>query len=49
MDKFAPTVNKSYFGFPLKPGQSKVKPFVASLSNHDRLNRPPIDKLRPNG
>jgi hypothetical protein len=25
----------------LKAEQSEVKPFVASLSNHERLNRPP--------
>jgi len=36
-------------GYPLKTGQIKVKPFVVSLSNHERLNRPPFDKLRANG
>jgi hypothetical protein len=36
-------------GYPLKAGQYKVKPFVVSLSNHERLNRPPFDKLRANG
>jgi len=37
------------FGYPLKQGQLEVKPFVVSLSNHERLNRPPFDKLRANG
>ena len=36
-------------GYQLKAGQFKVKPFVVSLSNHERLNRPPFDKLRANG
>jgi len=44
-------------GYPLKAVQNKVKPFVVSLSNHERLNRPPFDKallsaaegLRANG
>ncbi len=41
-------------GFPLKAGQLKVKPFVVSPelvegSNHERLNRPPFDKLMANG
>jgi hypothetical protein len=31
-------------GYQLKPEQSEVKPFVVSLSNHDRLNRPSFDK-----
>jgi len=45
--------------YQLKQRQSKVEvePFVVSLSNHDRLNRPPFDKallstdegLRANG
>ncbi len=30
--------------YPLKAGQIKVKPFVVSLSNHERLNRPPCHK-----
>ncbi|SJM94325.1 conserved hypothetical protein [Crenothrix polyspora] len=34
---------------PTKAGQFQVKPFVVSLSNHDRLNRPPFDRLRANG
>ena len=25
------------------------KPFVVSLSNHERLNHPPFDKFRANG
>jgi hypothetical protein len=36
-------------GYQLKTEQIKVKPFVVSLSNHERLNRPPFDKLRANG
>jgi hypothetical protein len=44
-------------GYPFKAGQIKVKPFVVSLSNHERLNRPPFDNallssvegLRANG
>jgi hypothetical protein len=32
------------FGYPLKARQNKVKPFVVSLSNHERLNRSPFDK-----
>ena len=34
-----------FYGYPLKAGQFKVKPFVVSLSNHER----PFDKLRANG
>ncbi|MFZ4698560.1 MAG: hypothetical protein ACOYMG_00780 [Candidatus Methylumidiphilus sp.] len=34
-------------GYQLKAGQ--VKPFVVSLSNHERLTRSPFDKLRANG
>ncbi|MCX7108966.1 MAG: hypothetical protein NTX45_02320 [Proteobacteria bacterium] len=30
-------------GYPLKAGL--VKPFVVSLSNHERLTRSPFDKL----
>jgi len=37
------------FGYPLKAGQFQVKPFVVSVSNHDRLNRPPFGTLRANG
>ena len=36
-------------GYQFKAEQSEVKPFVVSLSNHERLNRPPFDKLRANG
>ncbi len=36
-------------GYQLKVGLFKVKPFVVSLSNRERLNRPPFDKLRANG
>ncbi|SJM94327.1 hypothetical protein CRENPOLYSF1_530021 [Crenothrix polyspora] len=34
---------------PTKAAQFQVKPFVVSLSNHDRLNRPVFDRLRANG
>ncbi len=37
------------FGYQLKAGQYKVKPFMVSLSNHERLNRPPFDKLKTQG
>jgi hypothetical protein len=37
------------YGYQFKAGQFEVKPFVVSLSNHERLNRPPFDKLRANG
>jgi len=36
-------------GYQLKTGQFKIKPFVVSLSNHERLNRSPFDRLRANG
>ena len=44
-------------GYQLKTGQFEVKPFVVSpssvlrraLSNHERLNRSPFDRLRTNG
>jgi hypothetical protein len=29
--------------------KNKVKPFVVSLSNHERLDHAPFDKLRANG
>jgi hypothetical protein len=32
-----------FTGYQLKTGQSEVKPFVVSWSNHERLNRPPFD------
>jgi hypothetical protein len=39
----------AFWGYQFKAGQFEVKPFVVSLSNHERLNRPPFDKLRANG
>ena len=36
-------------GYQLKAGQFEVKSFVVGLSNHERLNRSPFDKLRANG
>ena len=33
----------------LRRDSLKVKPFVVSLSNHERLNRPSFDRLRTNG
>lgn len=33
-------------GYPLKPGQYLVEPFVVSKSNHERLDRLSFDLLR---
>ncbi|SJM95881.1 conserved hypothetical protein [Crenothrix polyspora] len=37
------------YGYSLKVGQFQVKPFMVSLSNHDRLNRPLFDRLWAHG
>ncbi len=35
--------------FNLTRDKFKDKPFVVNLSNHERLNRLPFDRLRANG
>jgi len=40
---------KEDLGYPLKAGKLKVKTFVVSLSNHERLYRSPFDRFRANG